>query len=134
MERGLKPLRRRLTGLIFFFEAPTRAEETITELSTTKPKSDICVVRELSKKFEQVLKFKGENWPLVKKDLNFKGEFVILFHNPESMNQSSGELRALAEEIMEKGSHPKQMAKILALILNRPVKEIYTELISHKKD
>jgi 16S rRNA (cytidine1402-2'-O)-methyltransferase len=121
-------------GTHIFFEAPTRAEETINELSSTKPKSDICIVRELSKKFEQVLKFKGENWPLVKKDLNFKGEFVILFHNPESMNQSSGELRALAEEIMEKGSHPKQMAKILALILNRPVKEIYTDLISHKKD
>ncbi len=120
-------------GTHIFFEAPTRAEVTISELSQTRPKSEICVVRELSKKFEQVLRFKGEDWARVKEGLNFKGEFVILFHNSEFNHQSSLELRSMAQEVMEKGSHPKQMAKILALILNRPIKEVYGELISHKK-
>jgi len=120
-------------GTHIFFEAPTRAEDTIEELSMTKPESDICIVRELSKKFEQVIRFKGKDWSHHKANINFKGEFVILFHNPDSRNQASSELKIIAEEIIENGSNPKQIAKILALILNRPVKDIYAELNTRKR-
>lgn len=120
-------------GTHIFFEAPTRVEETLSELSSIKGESDICVVRELSKKFEQVERFKGKQWPQKRESINFKGEFVILFHNSDPGFQSYEELRLLAKDVLDKGTHPKQIAKILALLLDRPAKEVYSELNSHKK-
>lgn len=121
-------------GTHIFFEAPTRAEETLEELSELRPEADIAVVRELSKKFEQVLRFKGKDWPTVKAALVFKGEFVILFHNKESGGESSSDLKEMAQEILAGGANPKQIAKLLGMILDRPTKEIYSELNRHKRD
>jgi 16S rRNA (cytidine1402-2'-O)-methyltransferase len=120
-------------GTHIFFEAPTRVEDTLDELSKVRPDADIAVVRELSKKFEQVLKFKGQEWKEVKKDLTFKGEFVVLFHNKETSGGSNSELKELAGDILKTGATPKSLAKLLGLILDRPTKEIYSELNDHKK-
>ncbi len=121
-------------GTHIFFEAPTRVEETLGELSLERPAADICVVRELSKKFEQVVRFKGSAWNEVKSSVTFRGEFVVLFYNPESTGQSNGQLRELAEEILSTGANPKLLAKLLAEILDRPTKEIYGELNRQKRD
>lgn len=117
-------------GTHIFFEAPTRVEGTLDELSGVKPDADIAVVRELSKKFEQVMKFKGSEWKDKKSEVNFKGEFIFLVHNKESKSGNSSELKNLAEDILEKGATPKQLAKLLGEILDRPTKEIYSELSS----
>jgi 16S rRNA (cytidine1402-2'-O)-methyltransferase len=121
-------------GTHIFFEAPTRAEETIDELSEIHPDFTIAVVRELSKKFEQVVRFKGRDWKKIKADVNFKGEFVILFHNSEMAGSMSGEIKELAVEILSHQAGPKQLAKLLSAILDRPTKDIYSELNRQKKD
>lgn len=121
-------------GTHIFFEAPTRVEETLSELAAARPDAQIAVVRELSKKFEQVLRFKGREWDSVKKELTFKGEFVVLFHNKDVGSESSSDLKNLAQEILATGSSPKQMAKLLGMILDRPTKEIYSELNRQKRD
>lgn len=120
-------------GTHIFFEAPTRIEETVAELSSVRPEADIALVRELSKKFEQVLKFKGKNWKDIKGELVTKGEFVLLFHNPEVSAGSSGDLKELAQDILATGANPKQVAKLLGMILDRPTKEIYSEMNRQKK-
>ncbi len=120
-------------GTHIFFEAPTRVEETLDELAELRPEAELAIVRELSKKFEQVMKLKAGEWPQKKKDINFKGEFVFLFHNKESKSGLSGELKTLAQEIMDSGATPKQLSKLLGVILDRPTKEIYTELNRQKK-
>ena len=121
-------------GTHIFFEAPTRVEETVDELCKTRPDVDICLVRELSKKFEQVEKFKAHEWVVKKTEINFKGEFVLLFHSKESSQKSSSALKEIAQDIMAKGANPKQVAKLIAEILDRPTKEIYSELTSHKRE
>lgn len=121
-------------GTHIFFEAPTRIEETLDELSEVRPDADVCIVRELSKKFQQVMKLKAGNWPRKKKDMTFKGEFVFLFHNNELKNSSGGELKELAQEIVAEGAAPKKIAKLLGLILDRPTKDIYSSLSRQKKD
>lgn len=120
-------------GTHIFFEAPTRVEGTLDELSSVKPDADIAVVRELSKKFEQVIKFKGSEWKSKKEEVNFKGEFIFLVHNKETIGGNSSELRDLANEILEKGATPKQLAKLIGEILDRPTKEVYAELSSKSK-
>ncbi len=121
-------------GTHIFFEAPTRVEETLNELCSTRPESVIVVVRELSKKFEQVLRFKGKDWARVKKELIQKGEFVILYHNSEERGESLAELKELAQEILANQASSKQVAKLIGKILDRPTKEIYSELNRQKQD
>ncbi len=120
-------------GTHIFFEAPTRVEETLDELAVLRPECDLAIVRELSKKFEQVMKLKAKEWPSLKKEMTFKGEFVFLFHNSEVSGGSSGEVKELAQDIVANGAAPKQLAKLLGLILDRPTKEIYSTLSRQKK-
>jgi 16S rRNA (cytidine1402-2'-O)-methyltransferase len=121
-------------GTHIFFEAPTRVEDTLDELARVRPDCDVAVVRELSKKFEQVMKMKAHEWSEKKKEMTFKGEFVFLFHNPQATEGFSSELKELAQEMLAKGSTPKQTAKLLGLILDRPTKGIYSELNKHRTD
>lgn len=120
-------------GTHIFFEAPTRIEETLDELAEIYPNNQICVVRELSKKFEQVSRFKGREWKETKKEINFKGEFVLLFHKGEASASMGSEVKEAAQEILANKGGPKQWAKLLGLILDRPTKDIYSELNKQKK-
>lgn len=120
-------------GTHIFFEAPTRIDETLNELQRTRPEVDLVVVRELSKKFQQVLRLQASEWGEKKKEMVFKGEFIFLFHNKEIPKLASGELKELAQEILANGASPKLLSKLLGEILDRPTKEIYTELNRHKE-
>lgn len=120
-------------GTHIFFEAPTRVEETLDELGELLPDVELAVVRELSKKFEQVIKLKAGEWKERKKEVNFKGEFIFLFHKKEESAAFSSEIRELAQEIVATGATPKQTAKLLGLILDRPTKDIYSEMSRQKR-
>jgi 16S rRNA (cytidine1402-2'-O)-methyltransferase len=115
-------------GTHIFFEAPTRVEETLDELARSLPRVKVAVVRELSKKFQQVLRFESHQWSEVKKELTIKGEFIILYHRAETQGQLSPEIRALAQEILANPTGVKSLAKLLAALLDRPTKEIYSEI------
>lgn len=121
-------------GTHIYFEAPTRAEETISELAQLYPDNQIAVVRELSKKFEQVSRFLGKEWEETKKEINFKGEFVLLFHKAQTSSVMGSELKEAAQEFLANKGGPKQLAKLLGIILDRPTKDIYSELNRQKKD
>ncbi len=121
-------------GTHIFFEAPTRIDETLDELSELLPEVEVAVMRELSKKFEQALRFRARDWKERKKEVTLKGEFVLLLHKPEKRGAASGEHRQLAQEILETGASPKQVAKLLSLILERPTKEIYSLLNRQNRD
>lgn len=120
-------------GTHIFFEAPTRIEETMDELADVRPDAAVAVVRELSKKFEEVVRFKASEWSSVKQKMTIKGEFVLLFHNDKIASSSSADVLEAAQEMLAKGATPKQMAKLLGLILDRPTKEIYSQLSVPRK-
>lgn len=122
-------------GTHIYFDAPTRIEETMDLLSREHPDLKVAIVRELSKKFEQVIRLKeAREWSERKAEVTFKGEFVLLVNKAlGEQNIASGELKAIAEEIVSKGAAPKQVAKLLGLILDRPTKEIYSELNRQKQ-
>lgn len=120
-------------GTHIFFEAPTRIESTLDELAETLPNVEVAVMRELSKKFEQIIKFKASEWNARKAEVNFKGEFIFLFHQKEQSLRSTGEIQEFAQEILAHGPSPKLLAKLLGVILERPTKEIYSELNQQKR-
>jgi 16S rRNA (cytidine1402-2'-O)-methyltransferase len=119
-------------GTHICFEAPTRIEETLHQLAIALPEVEVALVRELSKKFQQVLRFKASDWPEVKSQVMIKGEFILLFHRPKGQAQLNKEMVELANEILIKGATPKLLAKLLASILERPTKDIYAEISQQK--
>lgn len=121
-------------GTHLFFEAPTRIEDTMEDLLMVLPEVRVALVRELSKKFQEVLRFRAIDWGEKKKNLTVKGEFVLLFHKGEAKTSGTKELTSLAQEILLKGAGPKLLAKLLSVILDRPTKEIYSELTRQNKD
>ena len=121
-------------GTHIFFEAPTRIEDTMDDLARALPGVQVALVRELSKKFQEVLRFNTNDWSEVKKTLTVRGEFVLLFHAPSGAQSDYRELKELAQEILAKGAGPKVLAKLLSSILERPTKEIYSELTRQNRD
>jgi hypothetical protein len=57
-----------------------------------------------------------------------------MFHRQETVPQLSGEVRAFALELLANQAGPKVLAKLLAAILDRPTKDIYSELTRQKRD
>jgi 16S rRNA (cytidine1402-2'-O)-methyltransferase len=122
-------------GTHIFFEAPTRIEETMDELALLLPEVKVAILRELSKKFQQVVRFKASEWTEVKEQVTmFKGEFILMFHRDVAVAQLGKEVRELAQEILANQGGPKNLAKLLGAILDRPTKDIYSEMTRQKKE
>lgn len=120
-------------GTSIFFEAPNRVEETMEILANAQPNLAVALVRELSKKFEQVMRLRASEWSEKKDELTIKGEFVLLVHSENVHEVRGGELREIAQEILAKGAGAKLVSKLLGEILDRPTKEIYS-LLTKQKD
>jgi 16S rRNA (cytidine1402-2'-O)-methyltransferase len=116
------------TGTHIFFEAPTRVEETLEIASHFN--FEIAVVRELSKKFQQTYRFEAKDFK--SEEITYKGEFVLLFHQKEAKKALDKDLLHLAQEILEKGSTPKLLSKLLSQLLDIPTKDIYSSLTKSK--
>lgn len=123
-------------GTHIFFEAPTRVIKTLKLMCLTLKNTNLVVVRELTKKFQSVYRFNSDHFDKNLGDIVPKGEFIILLYvSKEQMIQASSwqtsekKLEKLALEYMEKGATPKRVSKIIAEILNRSSKEIYSKLV-----
>ena len=117
-------------GTHFFFEAPTRIEDTLKLLAETHPEMDVAVMRELTKKFQTVHRFKAKDWK--EQNIMSKGEFVLGLYQPEAFKGSLHKQKELALEVLASGGSPKTLAKLLGEILERNNKEIYSELEQKK--
>lgn len=117
-------------GTHFFFEAPTRIEETLSLLADLHPDIDVSVMRELTKKFQTVHRFKAKNWK--EENINPKGEFVLGLYWPTAFKGSLSKQQELAREVLNSGAGTKAVAKLLSEILERNAKDIYAELEQKK--
>jgi len=117
-----------------FFESPHRIQTTLELIARSFGDYDVCVVRELTKKFEQHLRFKASDWHKFKSSLVLKGEFVLLLRNTDTRSSSgpSKELAKLVSKYLEKPSS-KTLAKILAQVDGSDVNDIYKKISFSKK-
>lgn len=120
-----------LHGTHVFFESPYRIMETLGFVSQKFVSFAISVVREISKPYQSVYRFKGGDFNNIKEMIVEKGEFVVLIYNDsqESVAKSSNEeIVHLVSEYLSGKQGKKDLAKIFAAILNQPSKEIYNTL------
>ena len=115
-------------GTHIFLEAPHRLLESLGALTIQYPCSSFVVAKELSKTYEKIYHFKGQEFNQVKSSIDIRGEFVLLLRCEREREEQ--DLRPLAQDILNQGMRPKQVAKLLARILPEEVKDIYQKLIS----
>ena len=115
-------------GTHIFFEAPNRIMASVTQLGQLIPQGSIVLVREITKKFQSVHRFTGEDWPNIAQDIVFKGEFVLLFYSAGEKNVNIAKLQELAEGYLQQ-QNTKLLAKLLGELTGRPVKTVYNRLV-----
>ena len=126
------------TRTIVFYEAPHKLKNTIKDLkSTLGGERSISFVRELTKRYEEVIKMTLEEAEAYYKDMEIKGEFVLLI---EGMSEEQVELErqeALAEismddqmdEFIKQGLTKKDAIKAIAKERGLPKREVYQYFI-----
>lgn len=123
-----------VSGTHIVFESPNRIEKTVELLLKQAYKGcPIVICREMTKRFQQVLRFTPETWPQKKELMQFQGECVLLFYVAKDEVLPSQELlqiRELAQKVLAKPGHQKTLAKLLAKIQDRKTDEVYRDLIS----
>ena len=116
------------------FEAPKRVDATLSIMMECIPEAQVCVARELTKKFQSVYRFQSKDYLSIKEEIVLKGEFVIVI-SIEGIKEGLFQLeksKLLAAQYMESGSQ-KDLSKLLGPLLEMSPKEIYSSLMSLKK-
>jgi len=99
-----------LNRTVVLFESPRRLRNTLQEVTEIDPSRETVVARELTKKFEEILR--GTASELLKKlaDTELKGEIVLLFGPAlkKLPKATFDELRTAVIELLKKGIPKKQ--------------------------
>lgn len=120
-------------GTHLFFESPARIKHTIALCAELYPEALVAVVKEITKPFQKVWRFRASEHHEKLADVVEKGEFVWLVHfASDPRPRVPGRVQQLAQEILSEGVGNKALSQLLGEILDRPPKEIYAELGAHK--
>ena len=111
---------------IAFYEAPHRLLKTLNNINEIFGNRKIAIVREISKKYEEVIRGTVEN--LLKTVENLKGEIVIVIEgNHEKQTFENLSIKDHVNLYIEDGLKPNEAIKKVAKERNVPKSEIYNK-------
>ncbi|NGX56421.1 MAG: Ribosomal RNA small subunit methyltransferase I [Candidatus Anoxychlamydiales bacterium] len=114
-------------GTSIFFDSAKRAFNTLKIISSLDPNRKICILKELTKKFEKRFSDIAINLKNIFEKKIVKGEIVFLIEKGEIIDNI--EIDELIKLITQNFSlSTKEAIKIAAKIKNRPKKEIYKKV------
>ncbi|WP_059177151.1 16S rRNA (cytidine(1402)-2'-O)-methyltransferase [Thermodesulfovibrio aggregans] len=110
---------------LVFYEAPHRIMQSLDDMLEVFGDRRVCVARELTKMFEEVLR--GKLSEVIEKLENSKiaGEYVIVVEGASESVQSVEEALKEVKELMKKGKGRKEAVKIVSELYNLSKKELY---------
>ncbi len=110
---------------IILYEAPHRIVRTLEELKEHFGDRNMCVARELTKKFEEVSR--GRISELIKKFTlaRPKGEFVLVIEGEKRIEKVSVDPGILVRDMVDAGISKSSAVKIVAGRLKVPKNELY---------
>ncbi len=122
-------------GTHVFFESPHRVLETLKLLSLDFPNVEVAVMRELTKKFQSVYRFRASDFK--EEDIMVKGEFVLVIHVEKDENKKLALIddatRVMINEYLNGKKSTKGLSKIFSKITGENVSDIYKKL-SNEQD
>lgn len=109
---------------LIFYCSPHSIEKDLSDLYEHLGDREICVVREISKKFEEV------NFSYLKEGYNgtIKGEFVVLVNKSKEQKQSESIDKDL-QTLINMGLSKTEASKVIAKARNLKKSDVYKELI-----
>lgn len=111
---------------IVFYEAPHRLMKTLNNIYEIFGNRNIAIVREISKRYEEVIRGTVEN--LLKTVENLKGEIVIVVEgNHEKQSFDNLSIKDHVNLYIEDGLTPNEAIKKVAKERNVPKSKIYNE-------
>ena len=123
-----------IAATLIFFEAPQRVLECLNAMHLNFPDREVAVVREITKRFEEVIF--GSYEQVIQRYTerpSIKGEFVIVLSPPHKGAATHDEIDPLLIKLMKDHSL-KEASQIVAEMLGLPRKQIYQRALSIKDD
>ena len=106
------------------YEAPHRLEKLLSEILILDENRELFLAKEISKKYQRYYRGTAASLNEVFKELNIRGEWVVVIRAKESTEKSLSFTEVLSLDLP-----PKPKAKLLAQLSDKSVKEWYNELI-----
>jgi len=111
---------------VVFFESPNRVIKTLNLIAELSPTSTVVLGRELTKIYEETIRFEAQNYP---KDIKERGEFTLLV----TPGKKPIEIEKFTVFDPAK-NEPRKIASILANYLNIKQKKAYDLLVKLKTE
>ncbi len=141
LDRDKKKRRERLEHIkgedrtIIFYEAPHRLKDTLKDILKHMGNRRLAIARELTKKYEEIIRGSLEEIIQHFDENTPKGEFVIICEAsgeeavPKPAFNTEATVRAHLIELMETGIDKKDAIKEVARLRGLPKREVYNEAI-----
>jgi 16S rRNA (cytidine1402-2'-O)-methyltransferase len=125
---------RSLSGTHVFFESPRRLKTSLERIAEEAPDADVCVARELTKQFEQVVRGRAKDVRVRFQERPVRGECVVLLHMPDSDQPhelgSVSQLQDLVRETMDRdGMSQRDAIRKVAADLDIPRNQVYAAMV-----
>ncbi|WP_410217586.1 16S rRNA (cytidine(1402)-2'-O)-methyltransferase [Paracoccus sp. (in: a-proteobacteria)] len=118
---------------LILFESPRRVGRTLEDLSAIDPHRKTVIARELTKKFEEVIRGTAEDLSRDPRMGSLKGEVVMVLDRPSAAEVDEDRLRHVLEEYMRRLS-VKDAAREAAQELGLPKRDVYQLALELDRD
>lgn len=111
---------------IIFYESPHRVEKLLNDMGNIMGNRQICISREISKKYEEI--YRGKIEEVKEQMIEVRGELVIILEGQKEENLSA-EMSVLQEvnELIKTGINSKEAIKEVAHNRKIPKSEVYRQ-------
>jgi 16S rRNA (cytidine1402-2'-O)-methyltransferase len=119
--------------VIIIYEAPRRLARTLAEIAGVMPHREILVVRELTKKFEEIWRGPVADIAANLKDVDFRGECALVLSCPRLETTTSVDLEGhLLKMARDSGLSGRRLADRVAADQNLPRRRVYQAYLALK--
>ncbi|MBQ4084456.1 MAG: 16S rRNA (cytidine(1402)-2'-O)-methyltransferase [Alphaproteobacteria bacterium] len=124
-----------IPATLIFYESPHRVLDTLKDMLAVFGERDACVVRELTKKFEERKSGKiSELIEFYNQNGEPKGEIVIVVARGDKKEEVSFDIHALLKEALKKNSSLRDAVDEVTKITNLDRRKIYKEALDIQKN
>ena len=119
---------------LIFYEAPHRLEETLKELLKNFDDRQICIAREVSKKFETYYRGMLSHFVENFEEITLKGEFVLVLEGAQERTFLDEEIRKLIIDKFHQDKSVSRTARELAQECKLSKNRVYKLALQMKKE
>lgn len=122
-----------LDATVIAYESPRRVKQLLADLCDSEPNRDVVICRELTKKFEEVMRGTATDLLEHIPAEGLRGEVVLLFGRATPQTAGPDDIRAALLDALA-GASVKDASAQVASRLNLPRKEVYAMALKMSRD